>query len=434
MGHLQKYFTGFAGSIFTAIGVKKSNYTATNPVTFFLHSVLTNSTKMRTHRNQLIHLIFFLLVMLLSPFVRLYAQTQNSDFDRIKLTEVNKIFSGLALSPDGKTLAVSTKKNEPIKLFDLESQQLISSIEAGKWYAGSRINYSSKGSYLLAQELMFYDLIENKRRKYNFELIDVSTGTIVKSFDDVQEVMVSNDEQSVACLSQGVITLYALQGGASEKAIRVEDAADAFALSPDGKTLVVSHLVSAAMLKADPRFKKNKKAAKMALKYQQQISFYDVESGKRLKTLNDLYDIIYRLRWSDDGAHVYVFQLPHLKVMTSKQLMATVNMVDAASMTSIRRGLTSQAIGHPDIRLSHDGKWFAINSKGRKYQEIHLYDYASGNLEKRFELGQRLFQKGDDGERLLQDERPSFVFLPDNQSILIAMGNQLVVWNIFEDQ
>jgi hypothetical protein len=86
------------------------------------------------------------------------------------------------------------------------------------------------------------------------------------------------------------------------------------------------------------------------------------------------------------------------------------------------------SIAQPELKMSNNKKLFAINSKGTRFQEIHLYDTETGTLQKRFELGRRLFEKID-GEKLLSDARPSFTFMPGDQSILIAMGNQLVVWN-----
>ena len=86
------------------------------------------------------------------------------------------------------------------------------------------------------------------------------------------------------------------------------------------------------------------------------------------------------------------------------------------------------SITQPDLKISTDKKLFAINSKGNRFQEMHLYNYETGELEKRFELANRLFEKSD-GERIINSSRPAFVFLPDNQSILIAMGNQLIKWN-----
>jgi hypothetical protein len=72
---------------------------------------------------------------------------------------------------------------------------------------------------------------------------------------------------------------------------------------------------------------------------------------------------------------------------------------------------------------------FAINSKGSRFQEILLYDLEEGSLLKRFELGYRLFEKSD-GEKFINDTRPSYVFLPGDDAILVAMGNRLIKWNL----
>jgi len=87
------------------------------------------------------------------------------------------------------------------------------------------------------------------------------------------------------------------------------------------------------------------------------------------------------------------------------------------------------SVNQPELKMSNNHNWFAISSKGTRFQEIHLYDSETGTLQKRFELGNRLFEKVD-GIKLTSDSRPSLTFLPDDQSILVAMGNQLVVWNL----
>lgn len=367
---------------------------------------------------------------LLLSFSLTNAQSDNSDFERIKLGNKEVVYAGLSLSPDGKTLAVSAKKMEPIRLYDLQSKELIKEIDAGKWYPGSRINFSATGKYLLLQELNFADLIENKNRKLNFEVVDVANGRLVLKFEDVQDVMITTDEQHVLSLDGSEITFWNLADGSKKKTFQVEGACDALAISPDGQQIAISHLVTPAQVKADKRFHKKKKVMKMALKYKQLVSFYDVSTGKKAQTVSEYYDIVYRLRFSEDGSKLFVFQLPHIKVQTSKQTLTYVSRVDATTHEPLREGLTSQAVGQPDIRISGNKQYFAINSKGNRHQEIHLYDFEDGSLLKRFEMGSRIFEKSAEGEKLIKDSRPSFLFLPGDREILIAMGNQLILWNI----
>ncbi len=95
-----------------------------------------------------------------------------------------------------------------------------------------------------------------------------------------------------------------------------------------------------------------------------------------------------------------------------------------AKQEPLRKGFTSMSVNQPELKISNDHYWFAISSKGNRFQEIHLYDSETGTLQKRFELGNRLFEKVD-GQKLSSDSRPSFNFLPGNQSILIAMGKSI---------
>ncbi|KAF0132158.1 MAG: hypothetical protein FD155_682 [Bacteroidetes bacterium] len=389
------------------------------------------STTKLTRKWVLKLLLFTLLVVQASTGA--VSQSSNADFERVKIFGPDHIFSNITMSPDGNTIAVSSKKSEPVTLIDWKNRQEIRKIDAGKWYAGSRINYSATGTYLLLQELNFYDLVENKNRKLHFEIVEAASGRIIKDFQDVQDVIVTADEQQAVSLQGEEITFWNLATGSKLKSFRVSGASDAIALSPDGSTIAVSHIVTKADLKGDRRFKK-KKAAKPVLRYKQLVSFYNTTTFEKLKTVNEFYDIVYRLRFSNDGNNLFVFQIPHIKVQTSKQTLTYVSRVDGKSFEALRGGLTSQSIGQPDIRLSNNGQFFAINSKGNRFQEIHLYDFASGTLLQRFELGQRLFEKGSEGEKLIKDSRPSFLFLPDDTSILITMGNQMIIWNLDTNQ
>lgn len=360
-------------------------------------------------------------------------QTQNVDYNRLKLLSPNNMYSGIAISPDGKTLAVAARKKQPVRLIDVNTWEIVGEIDAGSGNQGAKLNFSSKGNYLILQEQRWNDVPENKPRKIDFELVDVVGKLLIKRFDLVQDVVVSEDESLVVSLAGDEVTFWQLPDLRRVKSFIVPNAASAIALSPDGKTLAVAQRISPDELKGQPNFKK-KKARKFVAQSKQKLSFFDVESGKRLKTVNNFYDLIYRLRYLDDENLMFVFQQPYFKAQTSLQLIVYINMVNTENGEALRGGFTSQAYGLPEVRMSPDKAYFAINSKGNRFQEIHLYDYQSGRLLKRFELAKRFFEKSQDGTKLFDDARPSFVFMPDNSSILIAMGNQFILWNFLEDE
>lgn len=63
------------------------------------------------------------------------------------------------------------------------------------------------------------------------------------------------------------------------------------------------------------------------------------------------------------------------------------------------------------------------------YAELHIYDFKTNELLKRFELSYRLFQKAAEGE-FPGDGRASFIFLPGDEEVLIVFGNRVIKWKL----
>ncbi len=386
--------------------------------------MVANSTNQVNRKSRL--KLSFSGIFILSS-LSLWSQTSNSDFERIRLATDENEFSGIALSHNNNTIAISTKKSSTIKIWDWKNQKSIQEFNAGSWNLGSKISYSDGGKYLIQQEISYLDFSQNIDRSIDFEFIASATGTQIKRFDKVQDVVISSDEKYSVCLSNDEATFWNLTTGSKLKSISIPGASKAVALSPDGKTLAVSTMIDPGDLKS--RFKKDKKGLKNAVKYKQMISLFDVQTSAKIKTVDELYDVIYNLSFSPDGALLFVSQTPDIRNQVNNNKQTIINLIEVATQEPLRKGFTSMSVNQPELKISNDQKWFAISSKGIRFQEIHLYDSETGTLQKRFELGNRLFEKVD-GIKLTSDSRPSFTFLPDNQSILIAMGNQLVVWNL----
>lgn len=370
---------------------------------------------------------FAILALLILFAPRVFSQTDNSDFERIKLIKSESELSGMAISPDQKTIAISFSKSEPILMVDWQKRKISKEINAGKWNSGSRINYSTNGKYLIAQEIRFSDFSQNKDRSIDYEIIDPESGSPVKTFNNVQDVTVSSDEKMVISLNNDEITFWNLPSGEKMKSFTIAGATNAVAISADGKTLAVSQLVDGSEFKS--QFKKDKKGLKNAVKFKQVVSLYNADNGAKIKTIGEFYDLIYNLSFLPGEDILLVYQTPDIRIQVNNKKLSYVNLIDMAKQEPMRKGFTSMSITQPDLKISTDKKLFAINSKGNRFQEMHLYNYETGELEKRFELANRLFEKSD-GEKIINSSRPAFVFLPDNQSILIAMGNQLIKWNI----
>jgi WD40 repeat protein len=370
-----------------------------------------------------------LIFMIIS--VSVWSQSSNSDFQRIKLFNSELEYSGIAISPDQNSIAISTKHSEPVRIVDWKNQQVIREFNSGNWTYGSRVSYSESGNYLLLQELNYMDFCMNRDRKIDFEIVDAHTGKSIRQFNKIRDVAISSDEKILVSLDNDEVSIWELPDGNKLKSINITGAANAIALSADRKTLAVAKMINADELKA--RFKKDKKGLKNTVKYKQMVNLYDLESGAKTSTIGEYYDLIYKLRFIPNTEILSVFQTPEISLQTANNKQSYISQIDIDKKEPLRQGFTSMSVAMPELRFSNDKKLFAINSKGSKFQEMHLYDTETGTLQKRFELANRLFEKSD-GAKLQSDSRPSFVFLPGDKAILIAIGNQLVQWNFEIDE
>ena len=357
-----------------------------------------------------------------------YSQSSNMEFDYIKFGDNQHLLIGLDLSPNGQLLAISSLRGRPLIVYDWSKREIIKRFNVGDWYGGSSVKYSPKGKYLLLQKLFYNDAAINKDNEVDFELIDAASGSLLKLFNNYHSIAFAPDAKYVVSLSGEEIAFWNLNTVKKEKAIIVTKASNSFAISPDGKYIAVSHHLDEGELKRNPKYKKDKKALKHALKYKQQISVYDIETSKKEYTVNEFYDIIYRLEYSEDGKTLFCLQIPHVKEHKNRKRQIFISTINGVTGESARKGFVSQAIYEPDFKLSHDGKLFGLVSHGGRSVELHIYDFETASMLYRFELASKMFERVD-GELVGADSRAAFVFLPDNEKIVITQGNRLVFWD-----
>lgn len=362
---------------------------------------------------------------------QIISQTINEDFERIKIdSDAKHLYTGIDLSPDAKYVAVSGNKEYPLYIYDWENRKIIKTYNVGDWWAGSAVRYSKNGRYILIQQLKLIDWAPNKDKEVTFDVIDAENGNIIKRLDPFHAVCFTPDEKYAISLTANEVAFWNLDNGTKEKSFIVENASNGLAISPDGSMIAVSHHASDKELAKQPRYKKDKKARKFAVKYKHQVSVYNVSDFSKKFTVDELYDIIYKLDYSDDGNTLFCMQIPHGKIQTgNNERLTYVTTINALTGEAYRKGYTSNAIYEPDFKLSHDGKLFGIVSQGSKFLEIHVYDAETAKMLHRFKLSYRIMEKSD-GDYLIGDSRTSFVFLPDNERILMTNGNRLILWNI----
>ena len=369
------------------------------------------------------------ILLILINTVTLFPQGTDIDYERVTIGDARNIICGLDLSPDQTELAISSTQSFPFYIFDWKTRQPLKKFNVGNWYAGSSVEYSVNGKYIVLNQLHYVDWAMNKDKQVNFDIVNAQSGEKIKRIPDVHSVKISSDEQFAIALNGDEVGFYKLPEGKKEKYFMVDQATNSVAVSPDGKLIVVSHQLYKEDAANIAQLQRDKKSLKNALKYKQQLTVYDAATFKKLYTVGELYDIVYKLKFTKDGKNLLVLNIPHQKIQnTTAERQTYINLVDMETGKPKRRGFTSKAIYEPDFKMSHDEKLIGIVSQSGRFLELHLYDFETGKMLYRFQQAYRLFEKNETG-MIVADSRTSFVFLPDNETVVMTMGNHLVYWN-----
>jgi WD40 repeat protein len=361
------------------------------------------------------------LIFLALPTIRVLAQGTNMDYDKIQVGDAMHLFSGIDLSPDGQAVFISGNQGFPACLFDYRNKQVLRQYDAGNWYAGSKVTFSSQGRYVLLQQLFYLDWNLNKDREVSFEVVEVATGRSALKLDGYHDVALTPDERYAVSLSGSEVAFWDLGSGIKTRSYPVREASNAIAVTSDGKYIAVSQKPSDEYLKL--RFKKNSKAIKFHKKYKNQIILYDSETFKQVRMIEDFFDIIYRMEFTPDDSYLFVLNIPHTSVQSRQNFINRVSMADYSLAREIIPAVTYY---ESKFELSPDWRYFAVSANG-KFPEVHIYDFETNAMLYRFELTNRIFENMGKGE-FPADGRAAFTFLPDSRSILITFGNRLILW------
>jgi hypothetical protein len=372
-------------------------------------------------------------LLLFSVFLAVNSATPqgtNYDFEKIQIGEVKNLLVWLALHPDKNTMAVTSHQSFPLYMYDLGSSQIKNEFDVGNWYAGSRAKFSKTGKYLMLQQLFYMDYAPNKDREVNFEVMDVATGKSMLNFGDYHDAKIAPDEKHLVTLSgTGKVAIHEIETRKEIRSFNVAAASNSVAVSTDGKLIAVSHRTYKSDLVKNPAYINNKKNQPILEKYKQQVSVFDYNTFEKLYTIDAFYDLIYLIDYSEDGNYLFIYSIPHEKLQGPNGKKSYVEVVNAKTGEPLRQSFGSLANYEPDFKLSNNGKYFGIISLSKMYPELHIYDFASNEMLKRFELSYRLFEKTKDGE-FPTDGRGSFIFLPGDEEVLIVFGNRVIKWKM----
>ena len=357
------------------------------------------------------------LVTLLFVLIGMKAQNINENFEKWIVEEKPINITGIDLSPNGKEVALVCGKNTPLKIYDLASQTVVKEIDVKAQYMGYNVHYSKGGKYLLIQERVF-ETSAKKAKKSDYHIVDLASGKMIHKFNKISDAKISPDESKVFVMEKDKLDIRELPSGKVLKQIELERGRNAMAISPDGKDLAVVVKPTKDELKEISVVRNDKKALKAALKFRFAIAIFDAESLERTKMVNDIYDNINQLWFSQDGSKLMCFNVG---------ANSYVNVIDAANYQPTREGYVSRTSMQPDFGYGWDNKYFGISTV-EKWPSLNIYDVSRASVIDFYNTEMKIFKNMK--KKVYPGTNTSFVFLPDQRHVLIAYGNTLIKWKI----
>ncbi len=376
------------------------------------------------------------LLVALACLLLLITQAQvvnEDDLRKVRLSAHEGPITCIEPMPDGHTLVAGCGRNGGLLFIDTVGWRTVRTLPLDGFKDGPRIRCSADGRLLLLKELWRFTAEGKGDMQGTHLVIEAATGRIVLDAGKAMDAAMSADGTVLAVLDGGTVTLHDLVDGQVMRRLDVTDATNAVALSPDGRTVAVSHRPTEAQLATVPSLRTDKKALKAALKYRQMVSLFDARSGALKRTVPEAYDIIRAMGYTADGERLLVYssQDPRSGVApVSGGKVWNLNMVDRpgyvqqidASGEPLRAGFQS-LMNEPFLAVSPDRSMLALSStEGHNQRKVTLYALDTGETGLLIDLEQK--HRYDSGETEQHDGRVAYAWLQDGR-LVVGLGGDL---------
>lgn len=334
--------------------------------------------------------------------------------------------SSIELSPDGAFLAIGTSQG-PLYFWDWKTKEVTRTIDVGDYYAGPSLRFSPDGKYLMLQQQYFTDWNLNKDKPGRVEVVEVSSGKSLFVNASVHSASFAAGTKLIA-LEGNDVCVYDFVKGEKVKCQTIANSSFTVAVSPDGKTFALSKKPVASDLTDIPSLRSDKTAQKEALKRREVVEFYDLEKFTKLRACTDVFDIVYSMRFSDDGQRLFVYNAPHTKLQTGTGRQGYINRI-IVSTGEVTRAIYSTSVTEPDFKENANTAIVgntSVEMQPKIVPVILLCDAATARPLKVFEINVRLGEGIREG--ILITGRTSFSFLPDNKTVVVGYGGKLALW------
>ncbi len=353
-------------------------------------------------------------------------QAQQKDFTIDSLGGNRYIISSMELDPAGKTVAIGTMGG-PILFWDVATREVTRKVDVSGYKPGMRLAWSGDGKYLLLQPMFFVVWNPNKDKRGDIEVLDVASGEVVFRKANQHTACLGADNSTVITVGPSRVAVFNIASGNEERNFSREGLGYAAAASPDGKQIAIAHDPTKEELLRIPTVRNDKKALKAALKYRDLVTIYDFGTLEEIATSSDVLDIVLEMKYSNSGAYIYAYNIPHTKMQAPRTggRQGYINKIVSAGAEVTRAIFSTNAYG-ADFKENATGDILGVTSMEYKYTivpQVILCDVQSARPLNSFNVRARLFET-------FVSDRTGFAFLPDNKTVILGYGPYLAVWHM----
>ncbi|MFN8135467.1 MAG: hypothetical protein U0Z17_09670 [Bacteroidales bacterium] len=372
--------------------------------------------------------------------VALFAQPIPESFT---LADVAYPVLGMKKSPSSKFLFLSLAGGRFL-LYDISkgkldenSRPLWKNFESKGFAIGGDAEFSNDEKYILVTEQnAMYAHDKVKIEPFRINVFDVSNGKLVFDTDGVNSAQFLNDNASVLIADdEGVVTYNFISNTKGEK--KKIEACEIACLNHNENLLSVSYDAERDEFKKAEGAGLNKKELKNAAKNKKLVRFYEYPSMKKIGTISEEVDVVFRMQYTSDDRYLLFFsrtrqmEHTHTNLLNGLDNTRDLNQFQRIDMNNFRVDntnfiyQTSEEMANFDI--SPSSALFAYNDNRGFFagkREVYVTSFAKQQLI----AGKFTFQ-GRAKTRNLYQAALAFI---DESTILVANGLKLTYWNFTE--
>jgi len=343
---------------------------------------------------------------------------------------LDHVHSWVDRSPDGRTLAVCATKSSPLLVLDANDLSVQRRIDIGDWKVGARAYHSVRGNYVLLEEIEYLAYSSNgKDNARRFAVLELASGKLVVNEVQAYAAAISADERTLYSIDGDGVRTTDLATGKQQQVKGLERNGSALALSPDGNRIAIAYFPNEEELALIPSVRNDKKAIKAALKVGQIVLIHDLNTGKLLLPVNELFDKVFRLAYGSDGKELWIHAKPRAHKSANPDVtLSYLDVADATTGEMGRSSYPSHALYEPSFCGDAANRLIAIGSQKGRYLEVHIYEHGAMSMVGRFVIDERLFKNKQNGAEKWSDARVGFALLPDGKRMLMTFGSRLIEW------